>query len=101
MTAASLAGTPVHFDASNDPAPLITRRSMLASRRPPATEALLWVLIVMGFATAGVLAMSWPRGPIHLCMCSPRAERSNLPRCALAGVRPGAAMLVERLYSSA
>ena len=62
VTAASLAGTPVHFDASNDPAPLITRRSMLASRRPPTTEALLWVLIVMGFATAGVLARRNLRG---------------------------------------
>ena len=56
VNAASLAGTPVYFDASPDTAPRMIRRSMLASRRPPATEALLWVLIVMGFATAGVLA---------------------------------------------
>ena len=54
--AATLSGTPVHFNVAGDTIRALPFRGGVGSGRPPAGEALLWLFFVSGFVAMTVIA---------------------------------------------
>ena len=56
VSAAALAGTPVHFDVADSLAAINPQRPWFSTRRPPLAEAFLWAFVVCVFTSTVLMA---------------------------------------------